>query len=164
MPCFLLTYHAHGSWLPDRSRGYVRRMQGIQSPDVKMAKCYRRNLKQAVVTFDGRTQRLLTAGVHEACIFLSARCHGVATDGSHVHLLVSWRSDRSWESVSEAIKTALTRRLNKDILRQNWFSKGSSRKRVKDYSHFDYLVTKYLPNHRGLCWSERDTTALVDAQ
>jgi hypothetical protein len=84
-----LTYHAHGSWLPDRDRGYVRRGEGIQATNRRMAVCYRRNLKQPVVSFDEPVQRILIVGIREACSFLAARCHGVGTDGSHVHLLVS---------------------------------------------------------------------------
>ena len=164
MPCFLFTYHAHGSWLPDRSRGYVRRKEGIQVADANMAACYRRNLKQAVVVFDKRIQAVQITGVLEACTCLAARCHGIGTDGSHIHLLVSWNSERSWESVSEAIKSSLTRRLNKQVYRQKWFSKGSSRKRVRDRSHYEYLLTKYLPSHRGLCWSEFNTTTVTPPQ
>ena len=53
MPCYLITYHAYGSWMPDQRRGYVKRHQGILSPDKEMAERYRENLKQAVVQFAG---------------------------------------------------------------------------------------------------------------
>src|SRR4051794_35604479 len=29
MPCYLFTYHAYGSWMPDHKRGYVHRGQGV---------------------------------------------------------------------------------------------------------------------------------------
>lgn len=154
MPCYLFTYHAYGSWLPDRSRGYVRRGEGILATDSRMALRYRSNLKQGVASFDERVQELLVVGAKDACTCLSARCHGIGTEASHVHLLLSWRGERAWESVSEAIKRGLTQRLNKCILRQKWFSKGGSRKRVRDRAHFEYLMTVYLPSHRGLCWFE----------
>ena len=155
MPCYLFTYHAHGSWMPDRSRGYVHRGQRVLTSDTRMAKCYRRNLRQTAVSFDGQIQSELLAGTRAACNCLTVRCHGIATDSSHVHLLVSWQSERRWESVSEAIKTSLSRRLNASVNRQKWFSKGASRKRVRDRAHFEYLMSTYLPDHRGLCWSER---------
>lgn len=159
MPCYFFTYHAHGSWLPDHNRGYVHRGQGILATDVKMGVCYRRNLKQSKVVFDEGIQSQIISGIHEACTCLAARCHGIGTDGSHIHLLVSWKSDRSWESVSEAIKTSVTRQLNKQVRRQEWFSKGLSRKRVRERAHFEYLITRYLPNHRGLRWFENQIQA-----
>ena len=41
----------------------------------------------------------------------------------------------------------------RQIERREWFVEGGSRKRVKDRAHFDYLVTTYLPRHRGWKWS-----------
>jgi hypothetical protein len=78
----------------------------------------------------------------------------VATEPTHVHVLVSWSSDRTWQVVRAKLRESLTRRLNREIKRQEWFSKSPSRKRVKDQAHFDYLVGEYLPKHSGLKWSE----------
>ena len=58
MPCYLFTYHAYGSWMPDRKQGYVRRGQGVQPPDMKRAEQYRRRANQEEVTFDSRMQQL----------------------------------------------------------------------------------------------------------
>jgi hypothetical protein len=44
MPCYLFTYHGHGTWLPDHARGYVRRKVGVLAADVEMARNYRGNL------------------------------------------------------------------------------------------------------------------------
>ena len=51
MPCYLFTYHSHGSWMPDRAQGYVRRGQGILPPDSEMAERYRRNAKHEMAHF-----------------------------------------------------------------------------------------------------------------
>jgi hypothetical protein len=45
MPCYLFTYHAYGSWMPDRPQGYVRRGKGILPTDTRMAERYRKNTK-----------------------------------------------------------------------------------------------------------------------
>jgi hypothetical protein len=154
MPCYLFTYHAFGSWMPDHSRGYVHRGEGIRPPDERMAELYRGNLKQAVVRFDSAIQRELIAGVLEACQCQEVRCHFIATDSTHAHVLVSWNSDRSWEIVRKQIRSSITRRLNDCVRRQQWFSKSPSRKRVGDRKHFDYVVGVYLPKHSGWKWSE----------
>jgi len=36
MPCYLFTYHAYASWMPDREEGHVRRGEGILSADEKL--------------------------------------------------------------------------------------------------------------------------------
>ena len=37
MPCYLFTFHAFGTWMPDREEGFVRREQGILPPDEELA-------------------------------------------------------------------------------------------------------------------------------
>lgn len=154
MPCYLFTYHAYGSWMPDHPRGYVRRGKGILPPDDDMAERYRLNLKQAVVRFDASVQRYLIEASLEACEHQQLCCHFIATETTHIHVLVSWKTDRTWQLMRKQIRGNITRRLNEACQRQEWFSKSPSRKRVKDETHFDYLVNQYLPKHQGLKWME----------
>jgi hypothetical protein len=154
MPCYLFTYHGYGTWLPDQRRGYVKRGKGILPPDEPMAERYRGNLKQAVVRFDERVQRLVIEESLTACEHQKLRCHFIATDRTHIHVLVSWKTDRTWEVVRAKLRESLSRKLNREIERKEWFSKSPSRKRVRDRNHFDYLVTTYLPKHSGWKWVE----------
>ena len=150
----MFTYHAFGSWMPDHRRGYVHRGDGVLPSDKHMAELYRGNLKQEVVRFDVAIQKQLVEGAIEACECQAVRCHCIASELTHVHVLVSWDSDRSWETVRKQIRGNITRRLNSLLKRQQWFSKSPSRKRVLDREHFEYLVTRYLPKHSGLKWEE----------
>jgi hypothetical protein len=73
MPCYLFNYHAHGSWMPDHRREYVKRHKGILPPDTEMAARYRANMTQDVVLFDTMIQRhlieeSLSAGGYRAMI------------------------------------------------------------------------------------------------
>ncbi len=154
MPCYLFTYHAYGSWLPDQRRGYVHRGAGVLAPDRHMGELYRANLKQDVVRFDEIVQRHLIEAVLEACEHQDLRSHFVATEVTHAHVLVSWSMDRTWQVVRAKTGESLTRRLNDEVRRQHWLSKSPSRKRVKDRKHFDYLVNVYLPKHSGMKWCE----------
>jgi hypothetical protein len=54
MPCYLFTYHAYGSWMPDRVEGYVRRGQGILPRDTQMASLYYRNALHDMVQLEVR--------------------------------------------------------------------------------------------------------------
>jgi hypothetical protein len=154
MPCYLFSYHAYASWLPDRTRGYVRRGKGILPPDQEMAERYRRNMTQAVVRFEDSIQRHIVEELLVACEHQQLRCHYVSTDPTHVHVLVSWTIERSWETARAKLRESMTRRLNREFRRQEWFSKSPSRKRVNDRAHFDYLMAEYLRKHSGWKWRE----------
>ena len=154
MPCYLFTYHGHGTWMPDHQRGYVRRKEGVLASNARMAVCYRRNMRTEPVYFDARIQRAMIAALLEALPIQETRGHAIATDVAHLHVLVSWASDRAWEVVRRQLRGSLTRRLNREFERREWFSKQPSRKRVKDRKLFDYLMEHYLMRHRGLKWRE----------
>jgi hypothetical protein len=84
--------------------------------------------------------------------------HFAATERTHIHVLVSWKDDRPWLRVRTAIKTSFSKRL-KQLQQRTWFSDGSSRKQVRNEEHFYYLINKYLPEHSGRKWDERDMVA-----
>jgi hypothetical protein len=77
-----------------------------------------------------------------AGLYQQFRCHYLATESTHVHALVSWRIDRDWRKVRAKLRESLTRRPNRELRSQQWFSKSPSRKLVRDQQHFDYLVSE----------------------
>jgi hypothetical protein len=99
-------------------------------------------------------QQVLIEAVLEAFEFQSLRGHFVATESTHIHILVSWQSEKTWEDVRRGLRNSLSRQLNRAFEKREWFAKQPSRKRVADRKHFDHLVETYLPRHRGLKWRE----------
>jgi len=154
MPCYLFTYHAYGSWMPDREAGFVRRGEGILPTNEELAELYRAKAKENQVVFDLRLQRLLIDESQIAFEKQHCRGHFVATEPSHLHALVSWPDDRPWQKLRAGLRSSLTRRLNREIRRREWFVDSASRKQVRNQEHFDHLVTVYLPSHRGWKWRE----------
>ena len=140
--------------MPDRPQGFVRRKKGVLPPDELIADMYNKQAKQSKIFFSEAIQKLLLTEFAIACRMQSLRAHYFSTEPTHVHVLVSWKDDRSWSLIRSGIKTSFSRRLCKDISRRIWFSDGASRKHVKDQTHFDYLVTQYLPSHRG--WKQQE--------
>ncbi|MEQ8211913.1 MAG: transposase [Lacipirellulaceae bacterium] len=157
MPCYLFTYHAHGSWMPDRTQGYVHRKEGVKPSDEEMARAYRQNQISPTAYFDSLIQTSLIEAARGACRHLDARCHAVVTETTHVHILISWKSERSATSMSRSLKSALSRYLNQQFQQRQWLSKGASKQPVKDLEHYEYLVGVYLPKHRGVQWLEDRT-------
>ena len=153
MPCYLFTYHAYGSWMPDRKRRYTKREQRYLPQDREMAEHYRRNMKREPVTFDDELQQLIIDEIVTASRFQRFVLRGIGTDPTHAHALVTWIEKRTWAQLRNGIRSSITRRLNKLRGKRNWFVDSASRKRVRNRKHYDYLVNTYLPDHPGWKWS-----------
>lgn len=156
MPCYLFTYHAYGSWMPDRDRGFVRRGEGVLPPDPARAAQYRRDANETEAVFDDDVQGLLIEEVQTAAEKQAFRLHYIATQATHIHVLVSWKDDLEWAKLRNGIKQSFSRRLNRDVRSRTWFGDGASRKRVVNQEHFDHLVNHYLPSHSGSKWCEEN--------
>ena len=158
MPVYLFTFHAYRSWSADNPRGFVQRGARLQAPNPRLAEYYAQRADQAPVLFEPFHQEVLIWIVCDACKRRGWRAHFVATEPTHIHILVSWRSARPWREVGQRIKTLASLMLGRKIGRsgQKWFSRGGSRKRVRTRKHFNHLVDKYLPGHGGLQWREGD--------
>jgi len=99
MPVYLFTLHAYGSWMPDRTQGYVHRTKGLQTADQALAQHYRGRQSQPATRFQEQHQQHALAILQSACPHLDATLHGYAGDPSHLHLLVSWDHDRDWPAI-----------------------------------------------------------------
>ena len=141
--------------MPDRKEGFVQRGKGILAPDGKLAETYSDNMHQDAIQFDEKMQKRLIALARDSCQHQDCRVHFVATDPTHVHVLTSWSTDRSWHLTRSQIRHSITLTFNQTFERRDWLAKGGSRKRVCDQKHFDHLVAQYPPNHRGWKWSEQ---------
>ena len=152
------TYHAYGSWMPDREEGFVQKQRGIQPPNEKLARAYRSVARFPQYSFDTPTQEFLIDVVRDVCMRRAWRLHGIGTDPSHIHVLVSWGSDLAWELVRGKIKNIMSTELSRraGTKGQPWFAEGASRKRVQDDAQFHWLMKHYLPGHQGVCWFEKE--------
>ncbi|HVT27975.1 MAG TPA: hypothetical protein VHE81_08170 [Lacipirellulaceae bacterium] len=163
MPCFLFTYHAYRSWMPDRPQGYVRRHQGILPRNLKMAGQYEANAKHSRVRFVADHQLKCIETLQCAVEHISCRLHFVSTDSTHVHALVSWTGTQTWLQNRTSLKRALTLSLKSAFGNRPWLVDGASRKQVCDRAHFEYLVGTYLRSHSGWKWCEHRGSFLAPA-
>jgi hypothetical protein len=155
MPVYHFTIHAYRSWRPDHPRGYTKRGEGIHPPDTEMAEQYDRNAKQDAAIFDDQAQREILLLAHSICDEETWRMEAAGFDETHTHLILSWRKFNRWEEVGRRLKNLLSLKLNRlrNTPGRRWFVRGrSAPRRVKDQSHFDYLLDEYLPSHPGLFW------------
>lgn len=155
MAVYLFTLHSYGSWLPDRAQGYTRRGEGVLPKDDQMAGYYRDQMNADVVKFNRAVQSQMIKAVIAHCEHKSYVLYHIATDPTHVHVLLGWRGYVPWKSVRRALKHSISKRLNEHFGKRQRFARDGSRRQVKEKQHFDYLTTRYLPSHRGLKWSHR---------
>jgi REP element-mobilizing transposase RayT len=155
MPCYHFIFHAYGTWMPDEDDGYVRRGEGQLPQDIRAAAEYRKRMSDEAASFGEFQQRALIDEVQVAAKFQSFRTHFVATEPTHIHVLVSWQDEeRAFEKLRASIRQSLSRRLGHDFGKREWLSEGGSRNRVSNQEHYDYLTHTYLPRHSGWKWCE----------
>ena len=95
------------------------------------------------------------SSVHDICSRRQWRCHGTATDRSHVHLVASWIDDTD----PFAARTTFKRLLGLALARAAgtrgipYLSAGAGITQVKTIKHLNYLLCVYFPTH-SLWWRE----------
>ena len=151
----LFTFHAYGTWMPDRPQGYHRNRAGLRAPDPAAADVYRRRQREPQACLIADVQRALLQEAIIASGFQRFRLFAASTDDSHCHLLTGWDGLRSPEQVQRKVKESLTRRLNRDRGSRRWFGRDGHDRRVRGPEHYVYLRDDYLPGHRGWRWDHR---------
>ena len=139
--------------MPDRQQGYVKKGHGVLSPDPQAAQRYRALQKESTASFDGSIQPLMIAEAIVTADKRRFRLHGVATESTHLHVLISWNDDRQFAALRRGLRESISRRLNSHLARR-WLEAGGSRKQVREQEHFNYLMNVYLPKHSGCKWRE----------
>jgi hypothetical protein len=155
MPVYHFTLHAYRSWRPDHPRGYTEKGKGYQPPSAERARQYDENAKQDPVIFDDEAQKELLLLAHSICEEEDWRLEAASFDPTHGHFVISWRGFNRWEEVDRRLKNLLALKLNRahNSPGKRWFvRRHSAPRRVKEQSHFDYLLETYLPDHPGLFW------------
>ena len=149
MAVYLFTYHAYGSWLPDRPRGYVRHGRGVQHADREAALGYRSRMSHPPVRLTSALQQTVVAAVKEKCEIKGLTLHAVTTDVTHIHVLTAWEPFNRSKLISRGLHASITRQLNAAHHRRPWLTRGGSRRRIRTREHFEYLIHHYLPRHDG---------------
>ena len=103
MAVFLFTYHGYGTWMPDREEGFARRGTGMLPPSREHMLMYQRDIKDVPVEFDDAKQQALIDEAQVAAEKQSFRLHEIATESTHIHVLMSWKDERPWLKMRSAL-------------------------------------------------------------
>ncbi len=148
----LFTWHAYGTWMPDRPQGYFKNKTGLWAADSQAAIAYRHRQQANTCVFCDEAQQLLVVAAQEAASHQGFSSITLATDRTHVHLLAGWVDEREPNVVRTRVKQSLTRQLNARFGNRQWFTRGGHDRLVRDGEHFHRLRHEYLPSHRGWFW------------
>lgn len=151
----LFTFHAYGTWLPDRMEGSYHWKRGYQPQNIKLGHEYATKQKEVTARFGAVEHRVIIGAILAASAFQDLRLHFATVDDTHIHILASWRGRRDERLVQQRLKYSITRQLNQQCARRTWLSKDGHRRYVNNELHFDQLRDEYLPSHMGLSWDER---------
>ena len=94
MPGCLFTFHAYGTWMPDRGEGSYHWKRGYQPRNEGLGASYRAKLHEPPAHFDCDMQRVLIEAVLETAPFKRITVHAVATEDTHLHAVCEWDVDR----------------------------------------------------------------------
>ena len=152
MPVYHFTFHAYGTWLPDRAEGYTPYRSGWKPPDTKRADQYRDQMDQAVSRFDTPSQRHALETLLRGQPLQSDELYVFAADDSHLHAVIAWRDNREPTRVQSQVKSSLIRALNEGRSKRKWLARGAGKTPVVDEEHLHHLAHVYLPSHSGVYW------------
>ena len=147
MPVYHFTFHAFGSWLPDRPEGYIIRNKGWQPPSEASTVQYRSNMNQDVVAFTDDQQQLLLQTLIDCQTHQCIKLYAIATEPTHIHAVTAWTDDREPEPVRAQMKYSMTRALVQAFGKRKWFVQNAGQTQVRDDEHLYELVHHYLPKH-----------------
>ena len=151
----LFTFHAYGTWMPDRPQGYFKGREGYRHSDPAEAEAYRDRQREHAADLAADAQRAMIGELLVAADHQHFALYGAASDDSHLHLVVGWDDDRTPERVQNGVKTSISRRLVADFGRRQWLGRNGHDRRVRDRAHFLHLRDVYLPDHRGWRWDRQ---------
>jgi len=159
MPVYHFVMHSYGTWQPDHKAGWYQ--HGVRrklAPSKGIARHRREVQRWPTVHFSVDEQSQILILVRDIGEKRNWRCHAVAINPTHMHMIVSWRSAHTAAVVRHTYKRLLglrMARLRKQPGRQ-WFSEGGRPSRIKDHDHLSRLLDFYLPKQGGTLWREKD--------
>lgn len=152
MPVYHFTFHAYGSWLPDRPEGYDPHGRGHQPQDPNAAEAYRDRMQQPQADLKQPIQQVALQALLDSQPLQYFDLYAFAAEPSHLHAVVAWGDDRDPVHIRSQVKSSLTRALNNRFGKRPWFVSKAGHTAVKDEAHLHQLVDLYLTKHQGLYW------------
>ena len=155
MPIYHFTFHTYGTWLPDRPEGYTPHGQGHQLTNPHVADAYRQRMNHPQTHLNSQAQQFAIQTLLDSQYPQRFELYALASEGSHLHVVIAWQDEREPIRVRTQIKTSMSLALNKRFGRRQWFVAKAGHIPVADEAHLHELVHQYLPKH-GLYWKRGD--------
>lgn len=155
MPAYHIVLHTYGSWMPDHAKGYHDRKNRGTKPSNKGLADHRRFLTGGkLMTLSAEQQIELLNACKNSDDLKLWKVHAIAVMESHIHLILSWKSEQTPSQIQARLKQQLTHLLNSNSgqAKGRWFSRGAGIGRIRDMDHLVELVNRYIPQHGEHVW------------
>jgi REP element-mobilizing transposase RayT len=106
---YFLTWPTYGTWLPGDDRGWVKRGQGDQVPDVPLKFEARGRMTEDACQLDSIERGLVEQTVEQHCAVRGWTLHAVNCRSNHLHVVVT--ASRHPDEVRDQLKAWTVRRL-----------------------------------------------------
>ena len=123
----LFTWHAYGTWMPDRPQGYYRNREGLTPTSAREAETYRARQVEPIAEFTADAQNVILSATLASCKQHDWTLICFASDPSHVHALTGWSDDRSPEDLQRSIKRTISYTLRDRVAKRRWLGRKRSR-------------------------------------
>ena len=141
---YFLTWTTYGTWPPGDERGWVKKREGFQSPDFKVAHEARRKLDEPPFTLKEADRALVEKTIRQHCNIRKWSLQAIACRTNHVHAVVS--ATAAPQVVMTQLRAWTTRRL-KELhsadpvrLRKNYWTEGGSKRFLNDEASLEAAV------------------------
>jgi REP element-mobilizing transposase RayT len=107
---FFSTWTTYGTWLPGDPRGWFKRNQGYQEPNLMRKLEAALRMTERAITLDREQRRLVEKTIADHCQIRKWLLHAVNGRSNHVHVVVT-APGRLLEAPREQFKAWCTRKL-----------------------------------------------------
>ncbi len=162
MPVYHVIAHGFFTWNADNPEGYYRRNRGRYAPEVKLAKHWTRTARFPVVYWHREDQEILLHAVLESARRRNWEIYAVATQTTHLHIIVAWQTQDSPNKVQQTLKQIMSLQMGRTYgYGRRWLARNGQPQRVKNGAHLRHLLYGYLPSQAIIFW-RRDIPQLCD--
>lgn len=156
MPVALVTLHAYRSWSEASPRGYVQRGEsGVQRANKRLAAARAARALAPPARFDEAQRGFILDEARDIARRRRWRLHAGSCTGTHVHLVVSWRSSDIEEKQVERVRRS---RAGTGAALPGGASGGASgRRRLRRDDEVEYVMWKFK-ELLGMRLSQREGT------
>jgi len=162
MPVYHVIVHGFFTWNADNPQGYYRRKRGRYAAEEKLALHWTRTARFPAARWHREDQEILLRSVLESAERREWDVYAVATQTTHLHIVVAWQTRHSPQEVQQKLKQIMSLQMGRTYgYGRRWLARNGQPQRVRNRAHLRRLLYDYLPTQAISFW-RKDIPGLCD--